>query len=370
MNSNEHHMTTEHGGHSTSAVETNTQLLFTSIIKQAWVLFKEKGLRVYALMVVPIIFVLAAAIISVTTIYIAAKCAGVDNLFEAFLTVYHYGHGYLVALETVIALIVVVGGLYFALKSSVASIKLLDSTERVTARHSWNSVSNKQIFSLLWVLLVLVGVLAGGYILLFIPFLFLITFYFNVVFVNVLEGKRGVGAFVMSREYVRGYAPIVFVNLLFIVLGSMALSKIISLLVGLLLYVIGHIAVASLTTFIFTTLAAIILILISFLVQVLIQSFATIFNYVMFKKLKSLKPHVSTEGTKGRKTVWAWFITGIVLSVVLCVGIVIFQEVMASKTNLHGNLQDLQMMRVNNGYDNNLDMSSFDNMQVEPNGQY
>ncbi|MEI8062239.1 MAG: hypothetical protein WCG97_02995 [bacterium] len=370
MNSNEHHTTTEHGGHSASVVETNTQLLFTSIIKQAWTLFKEKGLRVYALMIVPIIFVLATAIISVTTIYIAAKCSGVDNLFEAFISVYRYARGYLIALEAVIALIVIIGGLYFALKSSVAAIKLLDSTERVTARHSWNSVSNKQVFSLLWVLLILVGVLAGGYILLFIPFLFLITFYFNVIFVNVLEGKKGADAFVISREYVRGYAPIVFVNLLFIVLGSMVLSKVISLLVGLLLYVVGHTPVTSLVTFILTTLATIVLILISFLVQVLIQSFSTIFNYTMFKKLKSLKAHVSTEIKKGRKTVWAWFITGIVLSVIVCVGVVIFQILMASKINLRDNQQDLQMMRVNSGYDNSDDMPSFDNLPDGPNGQY
>lgn len=181
--------------------------------------------------------------------------------------------------------------------------------------HIWKGISAKNIASFFVVVIMSGLIFIGGYMLLFIPFLFLVTFYINAMFANVIEGKRGMDAFVVSRQYVKGYGTTVFVNLLFVFVISAFISQLIILvpLTFKLLNIFVYMGKVSPMLGITIALLTILLVLI---VLLFLKVYIFSFLYVMFKKLQALKSNTAIDFKHGRKAVKVWLVVGIVLTII------------------------------------------------------
>ncbi len=156
--------------------QINNQLLFPSIFKHAWGIFKQKWGTLYALSLIPIIFIVAAYAIFISTIYIVMKLAGDSDLLISAASVFHFAPGYVSALAAICGIITLVGIIYFSLRSTISSIKVLESDSKMSIRHAWHGISFKSITALFSVVVLFGIIVVGGYILLFIPALFLVLF--------------------------------------------------------------------------------------------------------------------------------------------------------------------------------------------------
>lgn len=301
MNSSEH---IDHNA------EVNNGLLFPSLFKQAWATFKQKWCALYTLSLIPIIFLVAAYAIFISTIYIVTKLAGDSDFFFTIASVFHYAPNYVSAIGCMVATVSILGLIYFSVRSSIVSIKVLESESKMSVRHAWHGVSFKSILSLLCVAIIVGIIFVGGYVLLFIPLLFLATFYVNAIFANLVEGKKGIDALVVSRQYVKGYGAIVFVNLLVIMGVGLLVGLLFRLALGgagllFLAVYFGNISIAAAVTI------ALIVMIIELLILVLWKSFSLVILYSMYKKLQAMKSHHVHDLNQGRKTVKVWLVISI-----------------------------------------------------------
>ena len=300
---------TEHLDH---VALTNNSLLFPTLFKQAWGVFKKKWCALFTLALMPVIFLVSSYVILISAVYVVMKLSGVDDVLYTVFNVFHFAPQYVSAVFSISGIIIVLGTIYFALRATVASVKILSSEEKVSLRHAWHGISFKTIGSLFAVAVLLGIILAGGYVLLFVPVLFLATFYSNAIFTNIVEGKKGIDALVLSRQYVKGYGAIVFVNLLVIFSVGILFGLLFKLALGLggLMAVAVYFGKISLIS---AVLIALIVIVIGVLLLILWKSFAFVFTYLMFKKLQALKVHHSANLAEGRKAVKVWLLLAIIV---------------------------------------------------------
>lgn len=360
MNSSEH---IDHNA------ETNNQLLFPSIFKQAWSVFKRKWCALYTLSLIPIIFVVASYTIFISIVYVVLKLAGDQNVLFSISSIFHYAPHYVSVASFIVGAITILGVIYFSLRSSIAAIKVLESESKMSIRNAWHGIPFKRVFSLFGVAVILGIILAGGYILLFIPLLFLATFYVNAVFVNIVEGKKGIDALVLSRQYVRGYGTIVFVNLLVVVAVGLLFGLLFRLSLGAsgLLLLAVYFGKISILTAIVLAIAVVIL---ATLVMVLWKSFSLVVLYSMFKKLQAIKSHHTVNLAEGRKTVKVWLLISIIVASIFIGGMAALKHDVRQQGPV--SLEEARMM-----YTNDSNFTDFnDNYGVDtsylegPDGQY
>lgn len=307
---------TEHLDH---VAETNNSLLFPAIFKQSWGVFKKKWFSLFTLALIPVIFLAAIYLAVGLIVYIGMKISGIHDISTALIATIQNNPNYISNVFTASTIIAVIGLLYFSIRSTIASVKILESQEKITVRHAWKGISFKSILSFLWVSIILGVILMGGYILLFVPLLFLVTFYSNAVFANIIEGKKGIDALVVSRNYVRGYGAIIFVNFLAVLGVGIIFGMIFRLALGLggLMMVSVYFGKISIGVAMLVFILGLIL---SILLLALWKAFAFIVIYSMFKKLQTLKGHHVFDLNKNRKTVKVWLILSIA-SVAIFVGV-------------------------------------------------
>lgn len=296
--------------------ETNNQLLFPIIFKEAWGAYKQKWRGLYTLSLLPVLFVLLIYSIFISIIYIVIKLAGGDDLVLSATSILEFAPKHLAVFSILCLIITVLGVIYFVARSLIATIKILESETKMSVRHAWHGITLKSILSLLAVAILLSIILAGGYILFFVPFLFLITFYSNAVFANLVEGKKGIEALALSREYVKGYGTIVFVNLLVI----FGVGMLFNFLFRIAMTGLGFLPIAAYYGEISISLAIVITIFVTIIVSLVLilwNSFSFVVLYSMFKKLQKIKANHSTSLVENKKTVKTWLIASIVIVSIL-----------------------------------------------------
>lgn len=337
----------EHVDHT---AEINNHLLFPALLKQAWGIFKKKWRTLFALSLAPVAFVFASYTILISTVYIVMKLSGDTDVFTTAYSVFYFAPNYAAAIAVVSGIIIVFWTIYFSLRSTVASVKVLESEAKITARHAWHGISSKTISSLLAVAVLVGIILMGGYALLFVPFLFLVTFYSNAIFANIIEGKKGMDALALSRQYVKGYGATVFVNLLVIFGLGMLFSLLFRLAFGIGGFLILAVYFGKLSILL-ATLIALLIGIVALIFMVLWKSFAFVFLYSMFKKLQSLKAHHTTDLTEGRKTVKVWLVLSIV-SLAIFIGVMAALDKNDRNSRPGSMMNDQEMM-----YSDDLDFS-------------
>lgn len=320
--------------------DTNIKLLFPSIAKQTWNILKGKWLKMLTLVSLPIVFAVGTYAIIGFSIYVWAKMSGVENFFFIVRSLPQN----VWAVCAFVTAFVLIGLVYFSLRSTIASVRILESNHSI--RHAWKEVTSKNILSFFIVSIMSGLIFIGGYMLLFIPFLFLITFYINAMFANLVEGKNGLDAFVVSRHYVKGYGTTVFVNLLFVFAISAFVSQLIVLVpltFKLLNIFVAFGKVSPISGIIFGLLVLILVLIALIFLKVYVFSFL----YVMFKKLQALKSSSPIDMKHGRKAAMIWLWAGIFLIVIFaCAQIALERE---TRRHSYG---PNQMMQSDYGIDN------------------
>jgi len=172
----------------------------------------------------------------------------------------------------------------------------------------------KWFWPFVWLTVLEVLAVAGGFVMLIIPGIWLAFSFSFVAYGFVIEHRRGIDALRQSKEYVKGYW--------WAVLGRI-------LLLGLILFVV-ELIVRFLAAFLGGSIGASIayLALLTFTVP-----FSVIYSYVIFKNLRELKPDLAEMRTeKGKGFIKASAIVGVVAFVLILLGLVLF----AGAGSIHG----------------------------------
>lgn len=128
--------------------------------------------------------------------------------------------------------VVAVLGLAFSLASSLALVYAIKETAGMRASYRY---AFKSFFSYLWLWVVTSAIILGGLLMGIVPGIIFMIWAVPAVFLFVDQGKRGLGAFLTGKEYVRGYWGAVFVRMLLLWIIAAAIGA----FLGLILFSLG-----------------------------------------------------------------------------------------------------------------------------------
>lgn len=152
-----------------------------------------------------------------------------------------------------------------------------------------------------WLVLLDMFAVAGGFFILVIPGIWLAFSFITVTYVFVIEQRRGIDVLRQSKDYIKGYWWAVAGRALLLALMFMVATVIIEIPVMILA---GN-AARVLTTIVMT---------------LFFVPFSAIYQYVIFKNLRELKPALAGEQTKERTGfIKACAIIGVVVFVLIVV---------------------------------------------------
>lgn len=170
--------------------------------------------------------------------------------------------------------------LVFSLIMPVALITTIDEMSHGRAHHV--NAAYKKAFSVaipyLFILILSCIVALGGSVLLIIPGIIVNTYLMFVVYVFLLEGKRGMDALIQSAWYVRGFWLAVFGRKI-----SIAIFAFIALLI--------FTAIAGALTFLGGFNSPVLAFLIDLFAFMFIVPFTVCFTYLVYRNLRAIKEH-------------------------------------------------------------------------------
>lgn len=157
-----------------------------------------------------------------------------------------------------------------------------------------------------WVIILQVCAVMGGYVMLIIPGIWLAISLSFVTYVFVVEHRRGIDALRQSKDYIKGYWWAVLGRIFLLIVVYLAVVVIVRIPVTFLAgQIVGGIVSAVIVLFFIP--------------------FAMIYEYAIFKNLRELKPHLAETQTKaGTGFLKASAIVGIVVPVLAIILAVIF----------------------------------------------
>lgn len=159
-------------------------------------------------------------------------------------------------------------------------------------------------FPMLWLFVLVELVTIGGIIMFVIPGILMGIWFAFAIFVLVVEGRRGLGALLQSKEYTRGYWWAVFGRLLlvnlFILISVFAIQSLVSVALG---ETVGMVAY--------------------YLISVLLMPFSLAYSYTLYRSLTTLKPSLTVVSSKTERGFFiASGILGFLAPVILVLGVI------------------------------------------------
>ncbi|HUY05343.1 MAG TPA: hypothetical protein VMV62_01335, partial [Candidatus Paceibacterota bacterium] len=134
-------------------------------------------------------------------------------------------------------------------------------------------------FPMLWLLVLIELVTIGGIIMFIIPGILMGIWFSFAVFALVVEGRRGLGALLQSKEYTRGYWWAIFGRLFLVNLCIFAVMLALQSLVAFALgRVVGMVAY--------------------YLLSALLVPFSLAYSYTLYRSFTSLKPALNALSSK------------------------------------------------------------------------
>lgn len=242
-----------------------------SVWKKAWTTFTERFRGIIALTLIPWIIIMIAIIIVV--VLSVGSTSFFSNLFP--------GSPVSLILPVIFGVACVFFAFIVILRSQIGLIFLI-SGQQTTPWTAFKAAKGK-VLSYLWVTILGALVTYGGFVLLIIPGIYIAVAVVFAYIVCVMEGDKGLGALVKSREYVRGRWWKVF--------GYMASVVVIGLFVNILLSLFGDKGVIGIT---FSIL--------SVLFQIMYGAFFVVFLFTLYGELKSSRPEIGTMVVQKKKT--------------------------------------------------------------------
>ena len=159
-------------------------------------------------------------------------------------------------------------------------------------------------FPALWLFVLIELVTIGGVIMFVVPGILMGIWFSFAIFVLVVEGRRGLGALLQSKEYTRGYWWAIFVRLL---------------LVNLLILV----AVFVIQSLVSLALGAAVGMLAYYLLSALLMPFSLAYSYALYRSLASLKPALIVVSSKTERGFFiASGVLGFLAPVILVLGVI------------------------------------------------
>lgn len=186
--------------------------------------------------------------------------------------------------------------LYYAIK---------DRNENIGIRESFKRAWGWQILSFLWVAILTVFVILGGFSLAIVPgIIFGVWFYFGTI-IFVYEGHKGFGALLRAKEYVQGKWWNIAWRLILI-------SLIIGSVIGLVAYVSS-------------AFAARIGQLVFYLLDSIIYPFLFAYLFLLYENLRQTRPELINQPISGKKGFFILSaILGLILPIILGVGMIYY----------------------------------------------
>lgn len=204
-------------------------------------------------------------------------------------TLFAFGSGLLLEVSLLISIMLFIVAAVFYMVSYLAVLYALANNQNISSAYQ-SGFHN--FLPYLWISILTNLIFAGGLAMFFVPaFIFLIWFLFGV-FIYVKEGRRGLEAILISKEYARGYFwPLVGRIFLIILIFTPVV-----IILGLVSVPFGEIGTE----------------ILSIIFQIVITSFGLVYSYSMYEHLRSLKPNLQGVPYTGKK---GFFIFSAVLGI-------------------------------------------------------
>lgn len=174
----------------------------TTLLNQAWEIYKKQFKIFSGIMIPPVIVYLLASLFSVSGISLLNSNSTILEIFGIIVLV--------------LSLVLVLGGILIQLWSHTALLcAIKNRKEDIDIKESYKRGWNK-IISYFWISFLSGLIISGGFILFFIPGLIFLIWFILAQFILIYEGKKGWSALMSSREYIKGNWWMVFWRFLFI----------------------------------------------------------------------------------------------------------------------------------------------------------
>lgn len=225
-------------------------------LARGWTIYRQKISSFIVLMLVPAILML-------------------------FVRVFDLSDGFLAFIVNILGALLIIWA-----NIGLVEILLLEDKMRsdLVYKKTW-----PKLWSYVWIAILSLFIIGGSYFLLIVPGVVFTVWFLFTLFIYVIEGKKGLSAFEMSRAYVHGYFwPILWRYLLIIVL-SILVSLIISSVAGLF----GALAIS----------------LASVIVGVFLMPLIATYTFVLYSDLKKIKGEAVSEAMVDQK--WLYILTGL-----------------------------------------------------------
>ncbi|MEK7635906.1 MAG: hypothetical protein AAB405_02330 [Patescibacteria group bacterium] len=231
------------------------------LLKQSWRIYKSRFWTLIGIIIIPnVIWFLGAGLILLLGIKSEAEIEGL--------------------LIIVLAIIGIIGFILFILAG--AALFYAVANETFTIKKAFREVGEKGIKSFIWVGVLTIFVLLGGFVLGIVPGIIFLIWFAVAQFVFIVEGQKGFNALLRSKEYVSGRWGKVFWRM--VVFGIVALS------VGL---VSGGLSLVIDSERIFN-------IFLSF-INVLVAPFMAAYFFSLYVALRQTQSELVNQPVKGKK---------------------------------------------------------------------
>ncbi|MDI6602948.1 MAG: hypothetical protein QME57_02385, partial [Patescibacteria group bacterium] len=242
----------------------------TTILGQAWIIYKQRLGTFLGVMVIPILIMIARVVV------LGGGFLGVNLLSSKFAA---GGIGlFLIVLAIIFFLVVSLSqiwgqtALLYAIKDSQEGIGIVEAYRR-----GWH-----KILSYLWVSLLVGFITMGGFLLFVVPGIIFAVWFSLAVFVLIAEDLKGMNALLKSREYVRGKWGGVFWRFLFLGVLLLTIALIPILIFGLLKIPFGEE-------------------ISRFVIGVFLTPLIMTYGFLVYSNLKALKGEIAFAPTGGQK---------------------------------------------------------------------
>jgi hypothetical protein len=192
-------------------------------------------------------------------------------------------------------------GVLFSILSTLALIYAAHNGKQFNESYRY---AEENFLKYIWVMILSFVIVVGGMFLFVVPALIFIVWFSIAGYVFVVEGSRGLGAILKSKEYFRGYFWPLVLRLAVAALIAFAVA----LLAGLLGYAGGQSGIIAF----------------SFIFQILLTPFLVVYELSIYNNLRRLRPEiVNTEVQNNRMRFTLTAIWGVSASVLLGVVLIL-----------------------------------------------
>ena len=234
----------------------------TTILGQAWTIYKERLSTFLGVLIIPGLIMVLFSVIPTNNEFLGI---GVSSILIILLFVP-------VVLSQTWAQL----ALLYVIKDRQEKIGIIEAYRR-----SWS-----KILSFLWIALLLVFIIMGGFLLLIVPGIIFAIWFSLANYILITEDLKGVDALLKSKEYVTGYWGGVFWRLFFIsiIIGTISFAT---------TFILGYVLIPLSIPFVFYLFQ---LILGLFLPQLMM-----IYIFLVYSHLRNLKKEIAFTPPTGKR---------------------------------------------------------------------